>query len=680
MANRKKRAGKHGEVPEAIRGSLLWRVVRKKREYATQLLQIRKVAGILASKIAISLPEYTDHSIKHMDSLWQVTVRVLTATEIGKFSAGEAFLLGASFYLHDLGMAASVTKEGSEEIQTTQQYKAALARLKALSGKDDSTAHELAIREATRELHANKALELATLELPALGRFLIEDSDFRERWGHTLGSIAQSHHWSLGEVERALGVRNLVPSPDGDQIDLGYVACVLRVVDFAHINRERAPRLERMLRPEIPPESAIHWDAQAEITGPDRDGDLLVFGCTKPVQKADGWWLFYDFSRNLDTEIRGVHDYLRSRTVSASRFSLQGVKGTENPTVFSQYVRLPQNVVPIDIRVHPDSMERVVDLLGGKQIYGHDQLAPIRELIQNARDAIELRRALERAEGTPVTTGQITVTLDPKEGKSTLKVTDDGVGMTMGVVQKHLVGVGSDFWNSVDFFRDFTKAADAGFRPIGKFGIGFLSIFMLGDHVEVETEARGAKRISLTLHGIGRRGELSERPATGRVGTEVRVTLRAPLAQMLADLPNIIRARAPMLTIPILVNVIKDGLAAPERIEPGWWKTAPEEDLISFVRHWRDIAYQGAPRPHPHEPLDIWRHNWRLFETQSDFGGKWSVAGWPASKPQYIDDSERLISLGGEPCPGLVTCSQGVAVALARSPDITGIVELKTSV
>jgi hypothetical protein len=152
----------------------------------------------------------------------------------------------------------------------------------------------------------------------------------------------------------------VAPGPDGEIIDLGYVACVLRVVDFAHISRGRAPRLERLLRRSLPSGSAVHWDAQANITGPLRQGDLLVFGNTEPIKGVDAWWLFHDLAARLDAEIKSVHDYLRNRTVSATRFSLLGVKGVEDPAVFNQYVQLPSEVVPIDVRVQPDSMERVV--------------------------------------------------------------------------------------------------------------------------------------------------------------------------------------------------------------------------------------------------------------------------------------------------------------------------------
>jgi hypothetical protein len=43
---------------------------------------------------------------------------------------------------------------------------------------------------------------------------------------------------------------------------------------------------------------------------------------------------------------------------------------------------------------------------------------------------------------------------------------------------------------------------------------------------------------------------------------------------------------------------------------------------------------------------------------------------------QILNDSERLICLGGERSPGVVVCSQGVAIGVVHGPDITGITEL----
>ncbi len=97
--------------------------VSAQESYVSAIRGIRNVAAALSQRIATALPEYTDHSVVHMDSLWQVADQVLTRDEISRFTPGEAFLLASSFYVHDLGMALPATGAGKEEIRKTDAYR-----------------------------------------------------------------------------------------------------------------------------------------------------------------------------------------------------------------------------------------------------------------------------------------------------------------------------------------------------------------------------------------------------------------------------------------------------------------------------------------------------------------------------------------------------------------------------
>jgi hypothetical protein len=236
--------------------------------------------------------------------------------------------------------------------------------------------------------------------------------------------------------------------------------------------------------------------------------------------------------------------------------------------------------------------------------------------------------------------------------------------------------VGSDFWNSAEFYRDYRRAVEAGFRPIGKFGIGFLSVFMLGDQVEVETESLGNERLRLTLFGVGKRGVLQEIKATGYAGTEVRSALRDKEDGLLEKLPDVVRARAPMLTIPVTVNLTEGGETRTHRIEPGWWKRMPDEAIIAFTSDWESYSYSGTPFVNDPRYRRMRYHPEDYRGSRADLGGKWSVKGWPGAKPQHVDDSKRLLSQGGETSYGVICCSQGIAVQTARFPDVTGLFEV----
>src|SRR5208337_2228632 len=203
-------------IPPKVAESTLWRLVARNPEYANAIIEIRKAASTLGAKIEASMPGYTDHSVEHMDSLWWISEKVLQAEELERFSSGEAFVLGAAFYLHDLGMASAVTASGQDEIRAKEEYKTALARFKRTNPSNEAQAERLALRETTRELHAVKAVDLAANPIPGLNRFLIEDSDLRSRWAFIIGKIAASHHWTMEELERSLGASKVTPGPDGE--------------------------------------------------------------------------------------------------------------------------------------------------------------------------------------------------------------------------------------------------------------------------------------------------------------------------------------------------------------------------------------------------------------------------------------------------------------------------------
>jgi hypothetical protein len=610
-----------------------------------------------------------------MDALWLIADIILTPEETERCSVEELFLLCCTFYVHDLGMSIAATNEGVERLRSTAEYKAALCPSSGPDSTGKARSEVRAIRIAARGLHAEMAQTLMVEPVPGLGRYLIEDTDMRDKWGQLIGEIAASHHWTLQQLETRLGARGIVPTPDGGSADLGYVACLLRTADYAHINRERALQLERLLRSDISDDSSLHWDAQTNITGPKRDASQLVYGCTAAVTSIDAWWLFYDMISGLDTEVRSVRDYLDGRRVSAGRFTLQGVRGAESPESFASFVLLKSEVAPIDIRVQPNSMERVIDLLGGPALYLGDPLAPIRELIQNCRDAIALRNALETIEREDLTPGKIEISLNTAVNPPVLKVRDNGVGMTRSVVKNHLISVASNFWSSVDFARDFSRANEAGFEPIGRFGIGFLSVFMLGTYIEVETERAGSPRVLLRLRGIGRRGELVEKTPTGRTGTEVRIHVTDGVAESLTALADVVRARAPMLPFQIRVEqVSKDGTRS-SSIPPRWWATASSSELYEFLDNWQFIARTGGiPKEGDQILYDSPMSHRRLIHRRRPHGIKESE--WPGTKPEVVEDDGRLVDSGTEGATGILECSHGIAIDVRHSGGVFGLVEL----
>jgi len=656
------------DIPQAIRNSTLWRLLDPHAGLRAALVELRRVAAALGAEVARLIPSYTDHSVTHMDALWSIADQVFTLHELGLFSPGEAFILGSSFYVHDLGMALAATEEGMRDLMTSDVFTTSLARAIQVHGIEQEKAKTIALQIAARDAHAKKARELVGAPLPGIGRYLIESTDLREKWAAYIGDVSASHHWSLPAVENRLGIRGKVPDPIGGEIDLGFLACALRIIDYAHINSDRASYLTRVLRSAVDTGSLIHWKAQEHITGPRRQEDRLVFGCTRPLENVEAWWLFFEMATGLDSEINAVAEYLAGRATSVGRFSLEGVKGVRSPQTFASFI-VPEEFEPVDVRFRPDSIERLVGILGGRTLYGDDAFAAVRELLQNARDAILLQRAVDSISGHASQDGRIDVALESDGRGEALVVNDNGVGMTADVITNYLLGIASDYWNSSHFFANYPGVAEAGFQPAGRFGIGFLSVFMLGEEVEVQTQRQGGAHLTLTLSGVGKRGALVTNPPRADSGTTVRVRLTKQNPSNYRDLDAIVRARAPMLHFPVHV-------ALPTRrsvIVPKWWRTVSQEELYDFVLEWPRTAHipadvdENKPKDHFRHMLYLRRMRQERFHELSRF------SKWPERQPEISSDSYRILAIPGRNF--VLLCSRGIAVTTIPVSGIVGIVQ-----
>src|SRR5262249_8504648 len=111
---------------------------------------------------------------------------------------------------------------------------------------------------------------------------------------------------------------------------------------------------------------------------------------------------------------------------------------------------------------------------------------PLRELIQNARDAVLARRALE-ASRSYVTRdlGEVVVRQGRDEYGHWVEVEDNGLGMSPSVLTGPLLEFGSPLWHTVQQYEEWPGLTGSVFEATGRFGIGFFSVFMWGERVRV---------------------------------------------------------------------------------------------------------------------------------------------------------------------------------------------------
>lgn len=89
-------------------------------------------------------------------------------------------------------------------------------------------------------------------------------------------------------------------------------------------------------------------------------------------------------------------------------------------------------------------------------------------------------RARRLAENRESNWGEVTVSLVCRSGDWWLAVADTGVGMSDALLTGPFLDFGSSYWDSELLITEHPGLLGKGFQPVGRFGIGFFSVFMLG--------------------------------------------------------------------------------------------------------------------------------------------------------------------------------------------------------
>jgi Histidine kinase-, DNA gyrase B-, and HSP90-like ATPase len=552
--------------------------------------ELRERASSLAGEIASSLPDFTIHDISHADALWDVADRI--AGPEFRFTPVEAFVLGATFLVHDLGLGLAAYSGGQAELVREPLWQREVSRLLRSTTGRSPTARQIeeasldvkarATASVLRELHAAQAerVILQSWEDPRSREawFLIDSPELRAALGPVIGRIAHSHWWGVSRLRLEFGQRlgALPRFPPEWTFDPLSIAALLRVADAGHLDSRRAPGFLFALR-QPAKEAEPHWVFQQHLLTPRVEDGQLVYtaGHLFADRDADAWWLCLEHLRVLDRELREV-DALLSDT-GRSRFAARGVRGVADPVRFAELVRT-DGWLPVDVRVRVGDATSLVRRLGGEHLYGDSPSVAIRELIQNASDAVRARRILEDRESG---WGEIRIRTGTDELGDWIEVGDTGIGMSDAVLAGPLLDFGTSYWDSSDARGEFPSLLARGFEPTGHFGIGFFSVFMAGTSVRVASRrfdaAQADTRVLEFRHGVEGRPLLrgaseSERLKEG--GTRVRIWLDQPFAALVAPLRRFWELRRP--------HKLDADILAGNPPEP----VAHEEDVFALFCAW----------------------------------------------------------------------------------------------
>jgi molecular chaperone HtpG len=125
-------------------------------------------------------------------------------------------------------------------------------------------------------------------------------------------------------------------------------------------------------------------------------------------------------------------------------------------------------------------------------LYSHPEIF-LRELVSNSSDALDKLRHLTLTDDALKSfTFNPRIDLELDEEKQTLTIADTGIGMNEEDLISHLGTIARS--GTKNFLAQLSGDAKRDSNLIGQFGVGFYSVFMVADRVEVVTRKAGEER------------------------------------------------------------------------------------------------------------------------------------------------------------------------------------------
>ena len=507
-------------------------------------------------------PGYTDHSPRHITDVLRTAASLISDQSRPLIGPEDVATLCTAILLHDCGM--HLTQDGFRSLVTgtipaidglgdlpwsrlwadflSEASRFNDDKLNAIFGSSDpyrtdqldlrnlSERDNLLIGEFVRRHHARIAHEIAVNGVPKVAnavplRIVGLDADLCD----ISGLVARSHGMSIRNTFQYIKVRyGLIP--EYRHIKIPFLMAVLRIADYIQVQSERAIASLLSVKELRSPISRQEWLAHfsvKDVSMRHEDPEALyVHAMPADVRlfvKLDS--LFKDIQRELDETWATLGEvYGRLEEMKALGLTIRRVRSNfDSPGAFSQTVPY----IPTKARFD-SSGPNLLRLLVGP-LYNYDYRVGIRELVQNAVDACRELGDIDRDRVAGVSVDNLQVTVEIKEssdGTGSIKVTDQGVGMTLETVTQYFLVAGASFRNS-DIWKRLHTDVDGQIRPLrgGRFGIGVLAAFLLGSEIEVTT------RHVASSEGLRFKAKIDDplielrkcTPATG-TSIEIRVT------------------------------------------------------------------------------------------------------------------------------------------------------------
>lgn len=463
------------EHSKTLEMTALWKAYQEKiskdSERSNWIKDVYKNAVEYLKDVRQVFKNYTLHDEIHVLNVLDAMGGLL-GDQIGNLTVGEMELLILAASLHDLGMV--YTNEGIDECLRRE------AACKAFLRENYPDLFGSALKDCSENIRQCYLRELHP--------FRISDVLQNDKWEELFDrcpieivsrqyilAVCQAH----GEKpEQIRNNQNLEYLPASD-VDPRFCTLLLRLADLLDFDDTRAPRILYSYV-ECNDKSREEWDKHQASAGfryhnsPSAKELPYKARCKNP---------------EIEHAVRKFLDWIDEELVNAALLKKYCKSGWRQEFPFPRAILRKE--LESDGYMRGDfcltmDQEKILNLLMGENLY-YNRGVFVRELLQNAVDAVLLRGEMDRSfipEESRIDFWEWT----DKEGNLWFRIDDEGTGMTLGMLNRYFLKVGNSYYISKELemdLRDYEQAQN--YQGISRFGIGFLSCFLCGDYVEVST-------------------------------------------------------------------------------------------------------------------------------------------------------------------------------------------------
>lgn len=531
----------------SVKEERLWKILEQKTWEEDEILQPdRRISNKYLSEVELvcdfaieraktirdTFPMYTLHDETHICNVLRIMDQLL-GDRAGELTRDEAAMLILAACCHDIGM--SYSKSEKEDLlrdrdrldEYLERHHSEYVKAYTKNPNGPELTDEL-LSNYLRSIHHERILEVLNL---------IEWPDCL--WGKVdrddLVRVCQSHgedSFELNDLEST------------STVDLRFCAVLLRLADILDFDTVRAPKSvyqycgfdyadgneAKISRGEWEKHMASQGFDFVHVGNRSMPYDLPYHATSGSMKIERAVHSYLDW---VDEELNQCDALLRRFTGRWQSFVL--------PSKIKRTIKA-EGYVSGQYHLTMDQ-DKVMELLVGENLYS-DPSAFVRELLQNAIDAVRTREQLDKQlprNWKP----QINIrSWMDEEGNHWFRIEDNGTGMTKEIVENYFLKIGRSYYTSDTFKKDkICYGADPNYTPISRFGIGILSCFMGGkdsNWVEVSTKRFAAdgqrpSALRLSMHGMNgyyylasqREGHCPE-PMKGVTEPEKRPYLQQP--------------------------------------------------------------------------------------------------------------------------------------------------------